>query len=69
MAMVMEFKGEHGGTIRIFDDYLPKTPEEEARNRAQVQRAVVRCLTETVQKYGVEETKRMIQESPYAPKD
>lgn len=69
MAMVMEFKCEHGGKVRIFDDYLPKTPAEEARNRTQVQRAVVRCLTETVQKYGVEETRRMILESPYAPKD
>lgn len=66
MAMVMEMKASNGATVRIFDDRLPKTPEEEARNREQVRRAVVRCLEDGIEHNGFEETRRRILEGPHA---
>jgi len=66
MAKVMEFTAGNGATVRIFDDCMPKTPEEESRNRAQVQRAVVYCLEDGIRANGFEETRRRILEGPHA---
>ncbi len=66
MALAMEFQSQYGAKIRIFDDCMPKTPKEEARNRAQVQRAVVRCLEDGIRANGFEETRRRILEGPHA---
>ena len=62
MALVKTIQCKGGGTVRIFDDCMPKTQEERERRRAEVQRAVWRCLEEAVAAYGFEGARRRLEE-------
>ena len=66
MALVMEHKCPNGGTVRIFDDFLPDTPEENERRRRETQRIAMRILTNAVENFGVDEVRRRIAEDKYA---
>lgn len=46
MAVVMTIKASNGATVRIHDDYLPKTDEEARRRRAAAQKELNRIYTE-----------------------
>ena len=66
MALVMEHKCPNGGTVRIFDDCLPDTSEENERRRRETQRIAMRILTNAVENFGVDEVRRRIAEDKYA---
>ncbi|MBP3541850.1 MAG: hypothetical protein J6K72_08600 [Clostridia bacterium] len=66
VALVMEHKCPNGGTVRIFDDCLPDTPEENERRRRETQRIAMRILTNAVENFGVDEVRRRITEDKYA---
>lgn len=45
MAVVATYKTSNGATVRIHDDYLPKTEEENLRRKAIIQNNLNRIYT------------------------
>lgn len=51
--MVKEYKASNGATVRIFDTFLPKTPEERAAREAEAWRVADQIiLNEARRKYN-----------------
>lgn len=62
MALIGKYIASNGVTVRIFDDDMAKTPEEQAAVDARIDAAMALVLRNMVAQYGAEGAMQRIEE-------